>query len=55
MDEIIKICDENKMITVDCLKDENMISVEFESQECLFEFMRIDDDVFELTWKETNF
>ncbi len=48
--KIIDICDQNGLITVDCLKDENMISVEKEGADCLFEFHKIDDDLFKLTW-----
>ena len=48
--EIISICDQNGLITVDCLKDENMISVEKEGADCLFEFHQISDDFFKLTW-----
>lgn len=48
--EIIDICNQNGLITVDCLKDENMISVEKEGADCLFEFHQIGDDFFKLTW-----
>ena len=48
--EIISICDQNGLITVDCLKDENMIGVEKEGADCLFEFHKISDEVFKLTW-----
>ena len=27
-DDIVEICDKNGLTTVDCLKDENMVSVE---------------------------
>ncbi|TRZ64624.1 MAG: hypothetical protein D4Q79_01160 [Spirochaetia bacterium] len=50
--EIINICDKNDLITVDCLKDENMISVEKEGVDCIFEFIKIHEDVFKLTWLE---
>ncbi len=45
------------MTTIDCLKDENMVSVEeYENGElggeCLFEFHRIKNDIFKLTWQE---
>lgn len=50
--EIIDICNKNKLITIDCLKDEGMISVEKEGADCLFEFLRVDDDVFNLSWQE---
>ncbi len=48
--EIIDICNQNRLITVDCLKDEDMISVEKEGADCLFEFHKIGDEVFKLTW-----
>ena len=48
--EIINVCDKNGLITVDCLKDENMISVEKEGADALFEFMEIGEDLFKLTW-----
>lgn len=50
LQEIIDICDKNKLITVDCLKDENMISVEEEGVDCLFEFHIISEDKFRLTY-----
>lgn len=50
LQEIIGICDENKLITVDCLKDENMISVEKEGADALFEFHKTGEDLFKLTW-----
>jgi len=48
--EIIDTCDKNGLITVDCLKDENMISVEEEGADALFEFYKIGEDLFKLTW-----
>ena len=48
--EVIDICNQNGLITVDCLKDENMISIEKEGADCLYEFHKIGDDLFELTW-----
>lgn len=48
--EIVDICNQNGLITVDCLKDENMISIEKEGADCLFEFHKVDDDLFKLTW-----
>jgi len=48
--EIIGICNKNGLITVDCLKDENMISVEKEGADALFEFHKIGEDIFKLTW-----
>lgn len=52
--EIIDVCDKNGLITVDCLKDENMISVEKEGADALFEFIKIGEDLFKLTWLETD-
>ncbi len=56
-DDIIGICSKNGLTTVDCLKDENMVSVEEYKNgdlggECLFEFHRITEDLFNLTWQE---
>jgi len=48
--DIIKICNKNGLITVDCLKDENMVSVEKEGGDYLFEFKQIKENVFKLTW-----
>jgi len=48
--EINNIATVNKMVTVDCLKDENMISVEKEGEDCLFEFTKTGEDKFLLTW-----
>jgi hypothetical protein len=48
--EIIDICDKNGLITVDCLKDENIISIEEKGGDCLFEFLKIGEDLFKLTW-----
>lgn len=50
LQEIIEICDKNGLITVDCLKDENMVSVEKEGADALFEFHKIGEDIFKLTW-----
>ncbi len=52
LQEIINICDKNGLITVDCLKDENMISVEEKGVDCLFEFHKIGEDVFKLTYAD---
>lgn len=49
---IIDICDKNGLITVDCLKDEHMISVEEKGADCLFEFDEIKNNVFLLRWSE---
>ena len=48
--EVIDICNQNGLITVDCLKDENMISIEKKGADCLFEFHKIGDGIFKLTW-----
>lgn len=55
--EIINICNKNDLIIVDCLKDENIISVEEWDDkekeldgECLFEFKRTSGDNFLLRW-----
>lgn len=57
-DDIVKICDKNDLITVDCLKDENMISVEEynngERGDCIFEFHQIKENIFKLTWQEND-
>lgn len=52
--QIIDVCDKNGLITVDCLKDENMVSVEKEGADALFEFHKIGEDLFKLTWSKTN-
>ncbi len=56
-DEINQIAATNNLTTIDCLKDENMISLEeFKNGElggeCLFEFDRIKEDVFLMQWSE---
>jgi hypothetical protein len=52
--EIVNICDSNGLITVDCLKEENMISIEKfnngELGDCIFEFRQIQNDLFRLIW-----
>ena len=48
--EIIDTCDKNGLITVDCLKDEDIISVEKEGADAIFEFYKIGEDLFKLTW-----
>ena len=53
--QISDICNKNGLATVDCLKDDNMVSVEKEVDgDCLFEFHRIGYDLFKLTWIETD-
>ena len=54
LEEIIGICNKNGLITVDCLKDENMISIEEEGSDCLFEFLKIEEDGFKLSWVDPN-
>lgn len=55
-DEINEIATANDMATVDCLKDEQMISIEKwnngEGEDCLFEFDKIGKDIFKLRWAE---
>ena len=51
-EEINNIATINKMITVDCLKDENMISIEKEGEDCLFELRKVGENKFLLTWSE---
>ena len=56
-DEISDIALSNGMITIDCLKDEDMISVEeWDGKElggwCLFEFDRVGEDKFLRRWSE---
>lgn len=54
--EIIDICNEHGLVTVDCLKDENMISVEEynngEFGDCIYEFHRVNEDIFKLTYSD---
>ena len=52
--EIIDIASANGMITVDCLKDDNLISIEFEGADSLFELTRKRDDEFILTWSHLD-
>jgi len=52
---IIEICNQNNLTTIDQLRDDNTIGVEeFSDGElggiCLFEFERVGDDLFSLTW-----
>lgn len=53
-EEIISICDKNALVTVDCLKSENMISVEKynngELGDCIFELKQSKDHLFKLSW-----
>ena len=54
LQEIIDICYKNNLIIVDCLKDENIISIEEcnnrELGDCIFEFNRIRGDLFKLIY-----
>jgi len=51
--EINKLSVKNNMITVDCLKDDNQITVEFERGDTVFEFTRLGNkDKFILTWSK---
>ncbi|MCG2694995.1 hypothetical protein L6261_02855 [Candidatus Parcubacteria bacterium] len=54
--EINKIAVANGLAIVDCLKDENIISIEKwndgEGEDCLFEFDRIKEDSFLIRWSE---
>ncbi len=54
--EINKIAVANGLAIVNCLKEENMISLEKwnngEGEDCLFEFDRIKENSFLLRWSE---
>lgn len=52
--ELIDISNNNGLVTVDCLKDEKMISIEREGEDALFEFHKIDGDLYRLTWFENG-
>ena len=57
--KINKIANMNNLATVDCLKDENMISLEelIDGElggECLFEFDRISENKFLMRWSNSN-
>ena len=57
--QIIDICNKNGLAAVDCRQDDNKVSVEKEVDgkldgDCLFEFTGIDEDLFKLTWVETD-
>ncbi len=52
--EIIDICDKYGLVTVDCLKDENIVSVEKAGEDCLFEFHKIGEDLFKLVWQKSD-
>ncbi len=55
-DDINRIAIENGLATVDCIKEENMISLEEwnggEGGDCLFEFDRTNKGAFLLRWSE---
>lgn len=52
--EIVDICEKNDLMTVDCLKDENMISIEAwnngDMGDCIWEFNQIREDIFQLKY-----
>jgi 5'(3')-deoxyribonucleotidase len=55
LSDIIEICNQNNLVTIDQLKDDNSIAIEeFIDGElggvCLFEFERVGNDLFILTW-----
>lgn len=54
LQEIIDICNKNDLIVVDCLKDENIISIEKyndgELGDCIYEFRKIKEDLFKLVY-----
>jgi hypothetical protein len=56
IEEINSICHQFNLATVDCLKDENMITVEGFNEdgdldgEFCGEFLRIEEDKFKLIW-----
>lgn len=53
-DDIVGICDRNGLTTVDCLKDENMVSVEEYNDgdlgDCIWEFKQARDGLFKLSY-----
>lgn len=59
LQEIINICDKNKLVTVDCLKDENMVSVEKynngELGDCIYEFIQLKDSALQLASVDKNY
>lgn len=52
--EVVDFCNRNDLVIVDCLKDENMISVEKwndgELGDCIWEFKRTRNDLFRLDY-----
>jgi hypothetical protein len=58
-EEIFDLCSKNNLTTVDCLKEESMISIEefIDGElggECLFEFDRIKCGYFKLSWSKST-
>lgn len=51
-EEINRLSAKNNMITVDCLKDDNQITVEVEGVDPVYEFTCLGNDKFVLTWSE---
>lgn len=52
-EEIIEITTKNNMVTVDCLKDNNQITVEPEGEDAVYEFTRLGNrGKFVLTWSK---
>jgi len=56
LQEVSDICDKHGLAIVDCLKDENMISIEEwndgDGRDSIFEFKRIEKSIFKLSWQE---
>ena len=59
--EIVDVCNGNGLTTIDCLKDENMVSIEEYNKktkelggECLFEFNKMSEDGFLMKWSKFN-
>ena len=57
-EEISDICEKNDLMTVDCLKDENMISVEAwnngDMGDCIWEFDQIKENLFKLKYVDKH-
>jgi hypothetical protein len=54
-DDIVEICAKNNLTTIDCLNDENMISIEEYINgelggECIFTFDKCRNNLFKLNW-----
>lgn len=53
-EEIGDICDKNGLTTVDCLKEENMVSVEEYNDgdlgDCIWELKQVGDGLFKLSY-----